>query len=96
MKNPTESKLVAAFAAGFILSGVWSVALAKDRVLRVLESSVVVSGADVTIGVDCEAVTRIAPIADQRPAQLRKLPDAACKSLKAALLANAKADQGLE
>ena len=71
---------------------------AKDRVLTVLASSVVVTGTDITIGADgsCDSIVRIAPIADQRQAKLRALPADVCKSLKAALLANAKADQGLE
>lgn len=98
MKNSIESKLVAAFAVGFIFSGAWSVAFAKDRTLIVLESSVVATGADVTVTADggCEGIVRIAPIADQRPAKVRRWSKRTCDAVKVELTNLGKADQGLE
>ncbi len=72
------------------------IAVAQDRSLTVLETSVVVRGADVSIeGSNCDTTVRIDPIADQRPAQRRRLPAALCTSLRAALLRAAKLDQGV-
>lgn len=71
-------------------------AFAKDRTLTVLEASVVVTGGDVQVTADggCDAVARIAPIADQRSAKVQRWSAEACKVFKMETLKGAKVDQG--
>lgn len=82
------------FALALIFS---PLALAQDRTPpTVLESTITVTGGDFTVdATGCYVVTRIAPVVDQKPAQIRQMGAGACTTLKALALRAAKLDQGV-